>query len=188
MTTDTPDFIDALPYIDTAIDDDEELRNSAMKEVDDEIDVFPPDKDYLEYLPPLEPRTFSTPLIECEHSCIDRNELRPPSYELANIRTETPPATSSIVDDEELATWSKCLNQMIVKLEYLQRQMVNLELIKNQGETEWKQCIEDHERLESGLREELNQLSKKIQEVNWKRKSDQEHTYKVLELLRSEWT
>lgn len=187
MTTDTPEFIDALPYIDTAIDDYDEQRAIAMKEVDDEIDVFPPQKDYIEYLPSVEPRTFTTPLLEYEHFCIETNEPRPPSSELAKLQLDIPPSATTMMDDEELDAWNKCLNQVKIKFEYLQRHSANLERLKDEGEAILDQFIAHNQNIDSCLKKELNELNRRTHEVNWQRKSEQERIGKTLDILKNEW-
>lgn len=187
MSTDTPEFIDALPYIDTAIDDDEEHRAIAMKEVDDEIYSFPPDKDYLEYLPNVESRTFATPLIEYEHFCIESNEPRPPSSNLAKVEVTMPPPSTSSMDDEEFDRWNKCLNQVKIKLEYGQRQLANLERLKENGVPIIEQFIAVNENIETCLAKEINDLSRKTHEINWQRKSEQERIGRTLDILKTEW-
>lgn len=185
MTTEAPSIIDALPYVDSTIDDDEGKRLEAMKEVDDEMDIFPPQRDYIDYLPYDGSRRFKTPLIEHEHSCIENNETRPPASELAIMRTKTLSTSIPTVDDDELAD---CLKFLKIKLEYRQRQLINLELMKSYGEPAWEQYISESEKLSANLQDEMNNLNKRTQEVNWRRKTDQERTVKTLDLLKTEWT
>lgn len=187
MSTDTPEFIDALPYIDTAIDDDEEQRAIAMREVDNEIYSFPPDKDYLEYLPNVESRTFATPIIEYELFCIESNEPRPPSSRLAQIEVAAPPPLTSPMDDEEFDRWNKSLNQVKIKLEYRQRQLANLERLKENGTPIMEQFIALNENIDTCLEKEINDLSRKTHEINWQRKSEQERLGRTLDILKNEW-
>lgn len=186
MATETPQFIDALPYIDTAIDDDDEQRTLAMKEVDDELEIFAPDKDYIEYLPSIS-RAFLTPLLEHEYSCMENNELESRVNDLAEIKIDSPPPSSSSLTKEELDAWSKCLDQVKIKLEYKQRQNTNLELIKSYGDPALQEYLAEQEHITIALQEELDDLNKKTQEVNWNRKRDQERIYKTLEVLKREW-
>lgn len=186
MTTETPEFIDALPYVDTAIDDHEEQRAIAMKEVDDEIESFPPDKDYLANLPDVESRAFATPYLEYEHFCIEFNEPRH-SSRLDRIEVDTPPRATSVMDDEEFNSWNKCLNQIKIKLEYQQRQLANLERLQENGVPILEQFIKVNENLESCLKKELNDLSRRTHEVNWQRKSEQERISKTFDILKNEW-
>lgn len=181
MTTDTPEIIDSLPYIDTAIDEDEEQRTIAMKEVDDELMIFPPDKDYLEYLPPINPRRFTTPLLEHELAIIENKEPTPSSNDL---ELDVLPPMSSLIDNN---THEKYLDQLKIKLEYRQRQMVNLELIKSYGAAAWEQYISEYEALSEILKKELELITANTQKVNWNRKSDQERVARTLNLLKNEW-
>lgn len=187
MSTETPAIIDSLPYIDTAIDDNEELRVLAMREVDLELEVFPPDKDYLTYLPDISRRPFRTDLLRHEYESIENNESRPDSCQLSRLNVDIPPPASSIMDEEELELWSKCLNQIKIKLEYKQRQMVNLEILKCYGTPAWQEFISENERMEASLNSELHDLTNRAQEVNWARKSDQQRVQKRLDILRNEW-
>lgn len=186
MSTETPEFVDALPYIDTAIDDDEEQRAIAMREVDDELEIFAPDKDYINYLPPIR-APFSTPLIEHEHSCIEKNISRSSADDLVEIRVNSPPPSKTLLSADEFDAWSKCLNQMKIKLEYKQRQYINLELIKSYGAPAWQEYLAQQEQKTTSLQVELDDLNKKMQELNWERKRDQERIFKTLEVLKKEW-
>lgn len=183
MTTETPGIVDALPYIDTAIDDDDEQRAIAMGLIDDEIEIFPPDKDYLDYLPSINNRPFCTTLLDQEHNHIE-HKIKPPLNDLAEIKLSVPPPTQ---EGEEVPDWTECLNKLKIKLEYCQRQMMNLELIKSYGSSAWEQYLLSMERIESDLKTELSVISKSTQEINWKRKSDQERVAKVLDVLNNEW-
>lgn len=186
MTTEIPEHVDALPYIDTAIDDDEEKRALAMREVDEELEIFAPDKDYIHYLPPIK-GSFSTPLIEHEHSCIEKNISRFPVNDLAEVKVDSPPPSNSPLSADELNSWSKCLNQLKIKLEYKQRQYINLELLKSYAAPVWQEYLIEQERKTNSLQAELDDLNKKMQEVNWSRKCDQERVRKTLEVLKKEW-
>lgn len=115
-------------------EEDDKLIEIGMREVYHEMENFAPTKDYLAYLPAIKPRTFCTQLIEHEHSCIENNnDPRPPASELAKIKTDIPPPASLMMNKEELDIWLKCLDQVKIKLEYKQRQLVNLDLLKNYG-------------------------------------------------------
>lgn len=189
MSVEAPPIVDALPYVDTAIDDDDNQRAAAMKELDDELDVFAPQRDYLEHLQPLEPRTFCTPLIRHEHERLEAGKPQPAARDLADTHADTPPPTSSSanMDAQEHEVWQRCLDQLKIKLEYLSRQSVNLELIKSYGAAAWQNFIDQNEATETELKGELESLERRIQEINWHRKTEQERVEKTLQVLRGEW-
>lgn len=182
---------DALPFIDSAIDQNEQLRIEAMRLVDDELEIFPPDKDYLGYLPmDLKSRTFLTPLLEAEQARIENTTDfhsggGKDSNDLAAIITNAPQQTDS--DEQEFSDWLSCLNQLKVKIEYRQRQLVNLEVLKTHNTTLWEQYIERHQDIKSSFEQELNDIIKKAEATNFRRKTSQERVAKTLEVLRSEW-
>lgn len=181
--------LDALPYIDTKIDDNEEEREAAMCLVDDELEIFPPTKDYLEYLPiNLQNRTFVTELIENEHNYIERGKTRSTSPSLADIFSGTP-SHQSLKDlkDDDLESLGKNLNQLKIKIEYRQRQLTNLELIKSYGQPAWEQYLNHLSTIESELKSELEQLEAQTQKINWSRKTSQERIAKNLEIIQKEW-
>lgn len=192
MTTATDSFIGGA----TAQGGDEEDEQLAigMREVDEELYVFPPSRDYIEHLPfSAKSRTFSTPLLDSEHEAIENCEARASASDLAEICFEVPPPTRAaglIETNDEFATWNKCLDQLKLRLEYGQRQLLNLELMKSQGNLAWAQCITEAESLESALKANLVDLSKQQQiqeDINWRRKSDQELVAKQLQVLQREW-
>lgn len=135
-------------------DDDDEIE--MPKEVMEELRNFPQDKDYLAFLPPIESRKFTTTLLQHEYSCIESDDTsRPSASELANLQVDIPPPANSDMSDEELATWSKCLDQLKIKLEYKQRQLVNLELLKSIGLPAWKQLQSEHQLVSSETTRQL---------------------------------
>ena len=179
ITTETPPIVDALPFVDTVIDEDEHQRVLAMRLVDDELEVFPPDRDYLEYLPDINVR------IRSDTEDNDSRTTRWSANELSDIRVDTPPP--ELNNDDELKLWVQCLDQIKIKLEYRQRQLANLDLLKSYGSAAWKQFIVENERMEASMNKELEDLSNRIQEINTARKSGQEHVLRHLDVLQSHW-
>lgn len=181
-----PDSNDALPYIDTVIDDDESAREAAMQLVDDELEVYPPDEDYLKHLPSIN-RTFLTSLIEHEHAILEAGTPRELESDQKDMNIDIPPPFNSDMCDEELQLWNKCLNQAKVKLEYLQRQAMNIDLVKNYGAAVWQRCLAEKEALDGCMQAEIEDLTTRTQKVNWTRKTDQEKVGRTLEVLKNEW-
>lgn len=189
MSTNTPACIDALPYIDTAIDDDDDQRAIAMKEVDDELEVFPPDRDYLADLSDINKRPFMTELLEKEFNRLEMDSASKLQVDqsLTDMRVDVPPPASSKMSDEQLELWKISLDQLKIKIEYRHRQLTNLELLKRYGLLAWGQYILESEKLEASLNTELEELGKQTQKVNWLRKNEQEDALKRLQVLQSEW-
>lgn len=189
MTTNTPAYIDALPYIDTAIDDDDDQRAIAMREVDDELEVFPPDRDYLADMPDIHRRPFQTELLELELRRIEADESSKQDIKstLTEMRVEVPPPVSSRMSEEQLEIWERSLNQLKIKIEYRHRQLLNLELLKKYGLVAWGHYIAESEKLEAALNTELEDLNKQTQEINWLRKTEQEKVLQKLQVLQAEW-
>lgn len=181
--------IDALPYVDTLIDDNEEERESAMRLVEDEMEIFPPDKDYLEYLPiNFKSRPFNTPLIEREYQSIETNEIRPPSSNLSEMKSDTPPTSSPLTSTDDLESWIRCLNQLKVNIEYRQKQLTNLELLKLYGKIAWEQYMDFLESIKSDLSSEICNIEKKTHEINWDRKSSHEKVAKAIQIFQNDWS
>lgn len=181
MTTETPKFFDALPYIDTIIDDDEEKKEQAMNEVDDEMLSFPPYKDYLSHLDDINDRPFLTPFLI--QSAIEQPNSNRSNQDIAKLEVDIPPPVSELQD---LAQWNKSVDKLKIKLEYRVRQQINLDLIKTYGSPAWEQYLAKTERIYSELNNELLDLNKRMQEINWARNKDQEQTKRTLLTLKSE--
>lgn len=184
-------LIDALPCIDSAIDENEDQRNLALQEVDDEMYIFPPDKDYLEYLPlDLKSRTFSTPLIEHEHQIIENQIERTSKTALSTIRIDDPPTIPSNPDDlneSQLQQWADCLKQLKINIEYRNRQLMNLEISKTYNEPASERFTVYLEDLKLSFQQELVDLTKKIEQINLSRSKSQESIAKMLNVLQAEW-
>lgn len=190
MTTDIPEFIHAVLETDDPIDDDEDHRIAAMRLVDDEIDIFPPDRDYLEHLPwSSKSRTFSTPLLDLEHNAIENNEHRCPSSDLSAFRCDVPePVKIGSETVEEADTWDKSLNQLKIRLEYGLKQLTNIELMKSYGSLAWEHCSKETELIETALKSCSTHLKKKLtRELDWKKESDKQRIAKQVMALQNEW-
>lgn len=188
MSTETPESVDALPFVDTAIDQDEQKRDEAMRMVDDELEVHPPAKDYIEYLPDVGARPFKTQTVDSEHERLEHgNATSSGATALSEIKTDIPTPAHSAMDGEEFHLWNNCLDQVKVKLEYRQRQVTNLELLKSYGGPAWEQFIKQNEMMDANMKQELDELCNKVQDVNLERKNQQESTSRNLDVVQSQW-
>lgn len=180
--------IDALPYVNTLIDDNEDECEFAMKLVDDELEIFPPDKDYLAHLPlDLKSRTFCTPIIDHEYQILENHESRTPNS-LAQLNTEPPPQTSSNFNDDDMDAWVRCLDQMKIKIEYHERQLTNLDLMKTYGEVTMNQYLAHVNTIKASLEAEIHELEAKTQKMTWVRKNSQEQAAKSIQVMRNQWS
>lgn len=165
----------------------EEQLALAKKSVKDEMDVFPYDEnDYLKELPPMYEDRFKTSLLKHEQLLIESGESKPSGHRLTEMKIDTPP-TSLPVDDNELLIYTNCLDQVKIKIEYRQRQLANLLVLKNCGVATLEEYLSQYKSLETAIKRELDAISEKSKEVYWKRKSDQQRVSKTLEVLRNEW-
>lgn len=186
-------IVDALPFIDTLIDDNEQRRQMAMQMVDDELEVYPPAEDYLAHLPDIPSlRPFNSELIQLEHAILEEGSEHPTRWtasELASLKVDIPPpqTDTTAMTDQELNLWQRCFNQVKIKLEYRQRQLINLDLMKTYSGPAWDLFIKENERVEAMMKQELKELDDAIQEINRARKSDQEHVQRNLDILQANW-
>lgn len=183
-------LVDALPFVDRAIDDHEDVHAAARSAVDDEMETSPPDKDYLAHLPDISKRPFLTELLKKEIARIDacQTQNNPPiKNNLAEMKADIPPPASSMMDTDELELLRKCFDQLKIKLEYRHRQLINLELIRSYGSLAWEQYILACEQLGNEINLEQENLERRTQEVNWDRKSHQEKALRALNILKNEW-
>jgi len=187
MSNDRPLIVDGLPFVDISIDDDEKQRAFAVGLVDDELKTFAPDANCLDYLPDCRVRPFCTELIQDSHEQIATNHHIQQTSNLSELKLSIPPQPSSMISDHELDIWNDCLNQVKIKLEYRQRQLTNLELLKNYGLPAWQQYISEMEKMERDMNQELDRLERLKADINSKRKSDQERVKKSLDVLYSQW-
>lgn len=180
-----PQIVDALPYIDTAIDDDENKRSEAMREVDDYLEEFPPQDDYIKHLPDV-PSMRSEIFKEYEREFSNKSDTDKIHTDLAKVIVEVPPPISADVGDE-FVIWIRCINQMKIKLEYLRRQSQNLDDLNNSGRHVYEQHLKQYETLGKELNQELERLNTATQSVNWDRKKNQEYVASTMNLLEKEW-
>jgi hypothetical protein len=184
MTIEKPDFIDALPFVDTAIDEDGRLREFVKKLVDEELQT----SQYAQHDEIILPeRPFLTDILRSEQSRRDHDQPSSESSSLRQIKVDTPPPISEILDDNSVEAWTKCLNQVKIKLEYLQRQLSNLDILKNYGCPAWGRHLARGEEMKSKMDQELERLAARIRDVNVQRKAGQEQISRHLDLLQSNW-
>lgn len=187
--------IDALSHVDPPISDSQ--REEAMELIHSEMDIYEPTSDYLDGVPDyIDRRTFQTDLLKQEYDRILPyiSEGKQPHQEnIDKIKVQPPPTTTlqskndSKLMDNEIDQWHKCLNQIKIKLEYRHRQLVRLELLNTHGDSAWNAALQETQNLSSCLEREITDLAKQVQDVSESFEADQQHTAKVLSVLRNEW-
>lgn len=173
--------VDALPYIDQGYDDPG-VRETALAMVEEECRRYRPTKNYLEHLPPLNMNAFETEMMTAE---FERIQNRLPMEPLSMKRYELPPPPPSKIG--ELSAWQDCVENSMAQLEHQAIRALNLELMLEYGCEAWKAYLEIFISLQAKAQTQLQALKKEIQEVNWKRKSNQTQAGEKLKSLEAQW-
>lgn len=178
---DSHEAVNGSSYTGTATVDEESRLAEAVKEVDDFLQEFPPQGDYLDNLPEIPTprcqyfREYERNLHGTDGKAIDR------AGNLATVSVEVPPPVSDDVG-EELCIWERSLNQIKIKLEYLSRQSDNLDIMTSHGQALYDQFTSYYENLKS----ELNQLANDSQNILWKGEENQQFVLDGITVLQKE--
>ena len=87
----------------------------------------------------------------------------------------------------DVAAWNECVDNSLAQLEHQRTRIVNLELMQDYGSDAWKSYNETLQKLVNLLQDNLKDLKKDIQEVNWSRKNKQTQVGEKLKHLESQW-
>lgn len=180
-------IIDSLQHVDNAT---EEQLDLARHLVEEEMEILTPRDDYLDTLPGLDIRPFCTDIITAAHSRLEteQDEQHANSVrDLSCIQLDIPPPPGTITEKAGLEAWTKCLNQMRVKLEYRLRQISNLEDIRNHDQVASEKYLNTLTEMECDMRNELRALVDQINATEDNRKGDQEKIRKSLNILQNRW-
>lgn len=131
MTIEKPDLINAPHFTDAAIDGDQAMRQLVQKLVEDEMDATQAQNNDIT----LPERPFLTDILRNELARLEQSQpSKDDSKDLSTIKTDTPPPSSGAeMNQSELNSWIRCLDQVKIKLEYKQRQLTNLDILKTYG-------------------------------------------------------
>ncbi|XP_071037019.1 pre-mRNA-splicing factor SPF27 [Parasteatoda tepidariorum] len=174
-------IVDALPYIDQGYDDPG-VREAVLSMVEEETRRYRPTKNYLEHLPPLNLHAFETEVIKTE---FERLQARLPMDVLSMKRYELPQPPAGKMTD--LAAWTECVDNSMAQLEHQATRICNLELMSIYGCETWKSCNGVLVQMVNQAQKQLQDLRKKIMDVNWKRKNAQNSAGEKLKDLESSW-
>ncbi|XP_032663355.1 pre-mRNA-splicing factor SPF27 [Odontomachus brunneus] len=173
-------IVDALPYIDQGYDEPG-VREAALAMVEEETRRYRPTKNYLEHLTPMS-ITFETTVLKHE---FERMHGRLPMEVLSMKRYELPPPPSGKMND--LGAWNESVENSSAQLEHQATRICNLELMMEYGCEAWKSYLNVLVQLLGQAQKQLQMLRKKIQEVNWQRKSMQTQGGDKLRALEAQW-
>ncbi|GFR19981.1 pre-mRNA-splicing factor SPF27 [Trichonephila clavata] len=174
-------IVDALPYIDQGYDDPG-VRDAVFSMVEEETRRYRPTKNYLEHLPPVNLHAFETEVIKTE---FERLQARLPMDVLSMKRYELPQPPAGKMSD--LAAWTESVENSMAQLEHQATRICNLELMGIYGCETWKACNSVLVQMTNQAQKQLQDLKKKILEVNWQRKSSQNTAGEKLKDLESSW-
>ncbi|KAL2726615.1 pre-mRNA-splicing factor SPF27 [Vespula squamosa] len=154
----------------------------ALAMVEEETRRYRPTKNYLEHLPSLNINAFETDVMKHE---FERMQNRLPMEVLSMKRYELPPPPPGKMND--LTAWNESVENSSAQLEHQATRICNLELMMEYGCEAWKSYLEILVQLVSQGQRQLQTLRKKIQEVNWQRKSMQTQGGEKLRALEAQW-
>ncbi|XP_046557142.1 pre-mRNA-splicing factor SPF27-like [Haliotis rubra] len=173
--------VDALPYFDHGYDEPG-VREAAIALVEEETRRYRPTKNYLDYLPPPNYIAFETEMMKNE---FERLQARLPMEMMNMKRYELPtPAAGKMTD---ISAWTECLENSQAQLEHQALRILNLDLMQEYGSSAWKMYNGVLSQMLDQAQKQLQDLRKKIQEINWQRKNEQSVAGSKLEQLESSW-
>ncbi|XP_033724700.1 pre-mRNA-splicing factor SPF27-like [Pecten maximus] len=173
--------VDALPYYDQGYDESG-VREAAMALVEEETRRYRPTKNYLEYLPTTNMSNFETEIMKNE---FERLQSRLPMDMLSMKRYELPQPSAGKMTD--VSAWTECVENSQAQLEHQSLRIMNLELISEFGSHTWKSYNSVLVQMLDSAQKHLQELRKKIQEINWQRKTEQSNAGKELKDLEASW-
>ncbi|KAJ8320302.1 hypothetical protein KUTeg_001889 [Tegillarca granosa] len=159
--------VDALPYFDQGYDESG-VREAALALVDEETRRYRPTKNYLEYLPAPAYNAFETEIMKNE---FERLQSRLPMDMLSMKRYELPQPSAGKMTD--ISAWNECVENSQAQLEHQALRILNLELLSEYGSNAWKSYNTVLVQMLETAQKQLQELRKRIQEINWERKHEQ---------------
>jgi len=166
--------LDGLPYIENY----EYLRPQVEKLIEDEMQRYPPTKNYLSHL--SEPNfTFKSPILQEEFKRVQEGRPMQPvdqtHYDKPIPKTADPKA------------WQEALECAELRLEHQILHLINLELLNNYGANAWKIYNQNLIFTKQLLIKHLDTVKAEILLLNKHRKSEQITAGTTLSKLESKW-
>mmetsp|Transcript_33543 Transcript_33543/g.88091 ORF Transcript_33543/g.88091 Transcript_33543/m.88091 type:complete len:241 (-) Transcript_33543:3531-4253(-) len=178
-----PDGIDALPYADKDLDTPG-AREAAIALVQEEMRQFTPDmSEYAARLPPL-PKigSYESAFMLAEMERVAAGESMPP-LDMRKSELPLPPKSKR----NDVAAWQGALDNACAQFEHQKTRLDNLELLSKHGPQVWAMRTKQAKAQEEALRKELAAITSQIQDVNWKRQSEQSTVGAALHELEVQW-
>ncbi|XP_064630866.1 pre-mRNA-splicing factor SPF27-like [Lineus longissimus] len=174
-------IVDALPYYDQGYDEPG-IKEAALALVEEETRRYRPTKNYLDYLPPPNYNAFETEIMKNE---LERIQARLPMDMLSMKRYELPQPPAGKMTD--ITAWTECVDNSQAQLEHQALRIANLELMTDFGINAWKLYNNLLVHMVEAAQKQLVEVRKRIQDINWKRKSEQTAAGTKLKLLEESW-
>eukprot|EP00041_Stephanoeca_diplocostata_P017137 m.341065 g.341065 ORF g.341065 m.341065 type:complete len:248 (-) comp20604_c0_seq4:927-1670(-) len=175
------DNIDALPYADREFEV-AGAREAAAALVQMEMRNSRPNPEDPRIPPLPESMQGFSPIVAAEIQRISEGKTMPP---IDMSKTELP--TPDNADRNNIQAWIACVDNARAQLEHQKNRLDNLELMSQYGSQKWKLRATQADKQEKALQVELTNLSNKIQEINWQRKSGQTEMGTALYELETQW-
>lgn len=150
--------------------------------VEEECRRYRPTKNYLDHLPPLNTTAFETKMIRTE---FDRIQNHTPMESLSMKRYELPPPSAARLSD--YTAWQEAVENSMAQLEHQATRVMNLELMLEYGCESWKAYLELFTALQAKAQNQLQEVKKMIQDINWQRKNTQTQVGEKLKELETHW-
>uniref|UniRef100_H2Y9N7 Pre-mRNA-splicing factor SPF27 n=1 Tax=Ciona savignyi TaxID=51511 RepID=H2Y9N7_CIOSA len=173
--------IDALPYFDKGYEDPG-VREAATSMIEEETRRYRPTRNYLQFLPPPNLNAFETEIMKNE---FERLETRQPMELLSMRRYELPIPPSGQRND--ITAWEECVKNSHAQLQHQEVRIENLNLMVEHGTNAWKFYNEQLVAMLQAAQKHLQDIKKKIQDVNWERKNEQIQAGEKLRTLEANW-
>ncbi|XP_065655160.1 pre-mRNA-splicing factor SPF27 isoform X2 [Hydra vulgaris] len=172
---------DALPYVDQGYDEPG-IREMVNELIEEETKRYKPTKNYLEFMPAPNYGAFETKIIKHE---FERISNRLPMELLSMKRYELPPPTASQKND--LSAWVEALKNSMAQLEHQGERVANLDLLSQYGTDAWRGHCELLQQMFEAQQRKHADIKRRIQEINWNRKSEQKKAGAELQRLEESW-
>lgn len=174
-------LLDALPYIDGEYTP--EIQKTVKQLVEEEMKTLVPPN----YLEENSLRTMNfegMEIMQKEFARMSSSEnLNMPPLDTQRYSAKKPPPNYI----KNLEAWQTSLENVKAQIQNQYNWIENLELAKLYGANAWKLYNEGLVHTEKSLEQELTQLKKKVEEINWERKKDQTHAGEKLSRLEGQW-
>ncbi|CAG2214155.1 BCAS2 [Mytilus edulis] len=125
---------------------------------------------------------FETEIMKTEY---ERMQSRLPMDMLNMKRYELPPPPAGKMTD--ISAWNEAVENSQAQLEHQSLRILNLELLSEYGSNAWKSYNTVLSQMVEQATKQLQELRKKIQEINWQRKNEQTQAGGKLKELEESW-